>query len=83
MTKNLALLEHVSLSGVETINLNYQEISEILGLQLPKTAQNLRGFWGNSNNRRRVQNQLGLSSNYTCKVKLKERIVIFQKKVET
>jgi len=80
MARNLALLEHVSVSGVETINLNYQEISDILGLQLPKTAQNLRGFWGKSNNRRRVQNQLGLSSKYTCRVNLKERIVIFQKK---
>ena len=80
MTKNQPLLEHVSLSGVETINLNYQEITDLLGLQLPKTATNLRGFWNNSYNRRRVQNQLGLSSRYTCKVKLKERIVIFQKK---
>jgi hypothetical protein len=80
MTKNPPLIEHVSLSGVETINLNYQEITDLLGLQLPKTAQNLRGFWGKSNNRKRVQNQLGLSSRYTCKVKLKERIVIFQKK---
>jgi hypothetical protein len=80
MTRNLVLLEHASVSGVETINLNYQEISNILGLELPKTAQNLRGFWRKSNNRRRVQNQLGLSSRYTCEVKLKERIVIFQKK---
>jgi hypothetical protein len=80
MTRNSPFVEHVSLSGVETINLNYQEITDLLGLQLPKTATNLRGFWNNSNNRRRVQNQLGLSSRYKCTVKLKERIVIFQKK---
>jgi hypothetical protein len=80
MTKNLPLLEHVSLSGVETISLNYREITDILGLQLPKTTLNCRVFWNNSKNKSRIQSLLGLSSSYTCRVKLEKRIVIFQKK---
>ena len=79
MNKNQPLLDHISPSGVETITLNTREINDILGLQLPKTALNYRAFWKNSKNRTRVQNLLGLSSSYTCKVKLKERVVIFQK----
>jgi hypothetical protein len=80
MNKNQPLLDHLSSSGVETITLQNQEIYNILGLQLPKTALNYRVFWENSKNRTRVQSLLGLSSSYTCKVKLKERVVIFQKK---
>jgi hypothetical protein len=80
MNKNQPFLEHISSSGVETITLQNNEINNILGLQLPKTAQNYRVFWENSRNRTRVQNLLGLSSCYTCKVKLKERVVIFQKR---
>jgi hypothetical protein len=80
MNKNQPLLDHISSSGVETITLKNYEINNILGLQLPKTAQNYRVFWENSKNRTRVQNLLGLSSSYTCKVKLKERVVIFQKR---
>ena len=79
MNKNQPLLEHISNSGVETITLTYQELEDILGLKLPKTAVNYRVFWENSKNRRRVQSLLGLSSKYECKVRLKERIVIFQK----
>jgi hypothetical protein len=80
MNKNQPFLDHISSSGVETITLQNHEIYNILGLKTPKTALNYRVFWENSNNRRRVQNLLGLSSGYTCKVKLKERVVIFQKK---
>jgi hypothetical protein len=79
MNKNQPLLEHISNSGVETITLTYQELEGILGLKLPKTAINYRAFWKNSKNRKRVQSLLGLSSSYACKVRLKERIVIFQK----
>jgi hypothetical protein len=79
MNKNQPLIEHISPSGVETITLSNREITDILGLQLPKTALNYRVFWENSKNKRRVQSLLGLPSSYTCKVKLKERIVIFQK----
>jgi hypothetical protein len=79
MNKNQPLLEHINNSGVETITLTYQELENILGLKLPKTAINYRAFWENSKNRRRVQSLLGLSSRYACKVRLKERIVIFQK----
>jgi hypothetical protein len=79
MNKNQPLLDHISPAGVETITLNTQEINNILGLKLPKTALNYRAFWEKSKNRNRVQSLLGLSSSYTCKVKLKERIVIFQK----
>ena len=80
MNKNQPLLDQINSSGVETITLQNQEIYNILGLQLPKTALNYRLFWENSKNRTRVQNLLGLSSSYTCKVKLKERVVIFQKR---
>jgi hypothetical protein len=79
MNKNQPLLDHISPTGIETITLNTQEINKILGLKLPKTALNYRMFWENSKNRTRVQSLLGLSSSYTCKVKLKERVVIFQK----
>jgi len=79
MNKNRPLLERISNSGVETITLNYQELEDILGLKLPKTAINYRAFWENSKNKKRVQSLLGLSSMYSCKVKLKERVVIFQK----
>ena len=79
MNKNQPLLDHISPTGVETITLNSQEINKILGLKLPKTALNYRTFWENSKNRTRVQSLLGLSSSYTCKIKLKERVVIFQK----
>jgi hypothetical protein len=79
MNKNQPLLEHISPSGMQTITLSTQEINNILGLQLPKTALNYRVFWENSKNRNRVQSLLGLSSSYTCKVKLKERVVIFKK----
>ena len=63
----------------ETITLTSQEFRDMLGLQLPKTAVNYRAFWENPKNKKRVQNLLGLSSCYTCKVKLKERVVIFKK----
>jgi hypothetical protein len=79
MNKNQPLLDHISPTGVETITLNTQEINNILGLKLPKTALNYRTFWENSKNRKRVQSLLGLSSSYNCRVKLKERVVIFQK----
>jgi hypothetical protein len=79
MNKNQPLLEHISNSGIETITLSYRELEDILGLKLPKTAINYRAFWENSKNKRRVQSLLGLSSNYECKVKLGERIVIFRK----
>ena len=79
MNKNQPLLENISNSGVETITLTYRELEDILGLKLPKTAINYRAFWENSKNRRRVQSLLGLSCKYACKVRLKERIVIFQK----
>ena len=79
MNKNQPLLDHISPTGVETITLSSQEINKILGLKLPKTALNYRTFWENYKNRTRVQSLLGLSSSYTCKVKLKERVVIFQK----
>jgi hypothetical protein len=80
MNKTQPILEHISPSGVQTITLSAQEINNILGLQLPKTALNYRAFWENSKNRSRVQSLLGLSSNYNCKVKIKERVVIFQKR---
>ena len=80
MNKNQPLLDHISSSGVQTITLQNYELNNILGLKLPKTAQNYRVFWENSKNRTRVQSLLGLSSGYTCKVKLKERVVIFQKR---
>jgi hypothetical protein len=80
MNKPQPLKERISTSGVETITLSNQEICDILGLQMPKTAVNYRVFWENSKNKMRVQSLLGLSSSYTCKVKLKERIVIFQKR---
>jgi len=80
MNKTQPLLDHISPSGLQTITLNAQEINIILGLQLPKTSLNYKAFWENPKNRTRVQSLLGLSSNYTCKVKLKERVVIFKKK---
>jgi hypothetical protein len=79
MNKKQPLIEHVSNSSVETITLTYLELEGILGLKLPKTAINYRVFWEKSKNKRRVQSLLGLSSSYKCKVKLKERVVIFQK----
>jgi hypothetical protein len=47
---------------VETITLTYQELENILGLKMPKTATNYSVFWENSKNRKRVQSILGLSS---------------------
>ena len=82
MIKNQPLLEHKSNSGVETIILKYQELEDILGLKMPKTATNYRVFWENSKNIRRIQSLLGLSSRYACKVRLKERVVIFQKTLD-
>jgi hypothetical protein len=79
MNKNQPLLEQISNSGVETITLTLQDLEKILGMKMPKTATNYRAFWENSKNRRRIQSLLGLSSRYACKVRLKERIVIFQK----
>ncbi len=79
MNKNQPLLEQISNSGVETITLTYQELEHILGLRLPKTAINYRAFWENSKNKKRVQSLLGLSSRYACKVKLKERVIVFRK----
>jgi len=79
MNKNQPLLEHISNSGVETITLTYQELEDILGLRLPKTAINYRAFWENSKNKKRVQSLLGLSSRYACKVKIKERVIVFRK----
>jgi hypothetical protein len=79
VNKNQPLLEHISPSGVETITLTYHELEDILGLKLPKTAMNYRAFWENSKNIRRVQSLLGLSSMYACKVRLRERVVIFKK----
>ena len=79
MNKNQPLFEQISNSGVETITLTLQDLENILGMKMPKTAANYRAFWENSKNRRRIQSLLGLSSMYTCKVRLKERIVIFQK----
>ena len=79
MNKNQLLLEHISHSGVKTITLTHQELEYILGLKSPKTAINNRVFWMNPKNIRRVQSLIGLSTDYSCKVRLKERIVIFQK----
>ena len=79
MNKNQPLLEHISNSGVETITLTYQELEDILGLRLPKTAINYRAFWENAKNKKRVQSLLGLSSRYACKVKIKERVIVFRK----
>jgi hypothetical protein len=79
MNKNQPLSEHISNSGVETITLSYRDLEDILGLKLPKTAINHRVFWKNSKNKRRVQSLLGLSSSYQCKVKLRERMIIFTK----
>ena len=79
MNKNQSLLQHISDSEVETITLTGQDFKDMIGLQLPKTATNYRAFWGNSKNKQRVQSLLGLSYGYTCKVKYKERVVIFQK----
>jgi hypothetical protein len=79
MSKNQPLLEHTSNSGVVTITFTYQDLEGILGLKMPKTATNYRAFWENSKNIKRIQSLLGLSSKYACKVRFKERIVIFQK----
>ena len=79
MYKNQSYSDHLSNPASETITLTSQEFRDILGLQLPKTAVNYRAFWGKPKNKKRVQSLLGLSSSYTCKVKFKERVVIFQK----
>jgi hypothetical protein len=44
MIKNQPLLEHKNNSGVETITLTYQELENILGLKMPKTATNYSVF---------------------------------------
>lgn len=64
----------------DTVTLTSQEFRDMLGLQLPKTAVNYRAFWQNPKNQKRVQNMLGLSPGYTCKVRYKERVVTFSKK---
>ncbi len=79
MSKNQPFADRTSVSGVETITLTNQELTDALGLQLPKTAVNYRVFWENAKNKKRVQSLLGLSSSYRCKVKFRERVVIFQK----
>jgi hypothetical protein len=79
MYKTQSYSDNISNPADETITLTSQEFRDILGLQLPKTAINYRTFWENPKNKKRVKSLLGLSSSYTCKVKLKERVVIFKK----
>jgi hypothetical protein len=79
MYKNPSYSDHLGNSADETITLTSQEFRDMLGLQIPKTAVNYRAFWENPKNQKRVQSLLGLSSSYSCKVKFKERVVIFRK----
>jgi len=81
MNKYAPLSEYLTNSGLNSITLALQEIEDILGFPLPKSAK-YRAFWENSEGMH-VQAKAWLSSGYTAKVNLREKTLIFQKTKST